>query len=239
MRKLIVSVDAIAAIREGRKEREPDPVAAAALAELAGADGIAIHLRMDKKHIRERDLYILRETVKTKLDLYISPNADLVARALEVKPAEVTLVAERPGELTTENGLDLHEHFDAVKGIAEQLQAAGCRVFTLIEPEEDSVKRASKIGLDGVEIFANHFTEAKSPLDTLSELQRITKTAESARKAELAVRTSGGLGYGNVVSVITETDIPEYVVGHNIVSRAVLTGFEKAVREMVEIVKFF
>jgi len=239
MRRLIVSMDAIAAIREGRKEREPDPVAAASVAELAGADGIAIHLRMDKKHIRERDLYILRETVKTKLDLYIAPNADVVARALEVKPAEVTLVAERPGELTTEQGLDLHEHGDEIRGVAEQLQAAGCRVFAVVEPEPDSVKYAVKLGLDGIEIFTHHYSEAKSPENVEAELGRLAKTADAAKKAELMVRASGGLGYTNIVPVLSQTEITEYVIGHNITSRAVLTGFEKAVREMVEIVKFF
>lgn len=239
MRKLIVSMDAIAAIREGRKEREPDPVAAASVAELAGADGIAIHLRMDKKHIRERDLYILRETVKTRLDLYIAPNADMVARALEVKPADVTFVAERPDELTTEQGLDLHEKGEEIRDLAQQLQASGCSVFAVVEPEPDSVKHAVKLGFDGIEIFTHHYSEARTSESIESELGRLAKTAEAAKKAELMIRASGGLSYGNIVPVLSETSITEFVVGHNITSRAVLTGFDKAVREMVEIVKFF
>jgi len=239
MRRLIVSVDTVAAIRESRKEKEPDPVAAAAAAELAGADGIAIHLRMDKKHIRDRDLYILRETVKTKLDLQIALNAEMVARALEVKPAGVTLLSERSGELTTEGGLDLRECADEFRNIQEQLSAAGCRVFAVVEPEPDSVKHAVKLNLDGIEIFAHNYTDARSPEDELSEFERIARVAEAAQKAGLAIRIAGGLGYTNIIPILTKTSIEEFVVGHHIVARAVMTGFEKAVKDMVDIVKYF
>jgi pyridoxine 5-phosphate synthase len=239
MRRVIVSVNAVAAIRESRKEKSPDPVAAAAIAEMAGADGIAIHLRMDKRDVRDRDLYILRETVKTKLDLHIAPNAEMVARALEVKPAEVTLLSERQGELTTECGLDLHKQSDEIRDIRQQLGAAGCRVFVVAEPEPESVKRAMKVEADGIEIFAHHYADTRSPDDEASELDRIAKVADAAQKSGLAVRVAGGLDYTNVVPILTKTAIEEFVVGHHIVARAVMTGFEKAVREMVEIVKYY
>lgn len=239
MRRLIVSVDTAAAIRESRKEKEPDPVAAASIAELAGADGIAIHLRMDKRHIRDRDLYILRETVKTRLDLQISPNADMVARALEVKPAGVTLLSERSGELTTEGGLNLRENADQIQSTREQLAAIGCSVFAIVEPEADSVKHAAKLGLDGVEIFARHYSDARSVEERQSELDRIIKVVEAAQKSELAVRIAGGLSYTNIVPVLSKTSVDEFLVGHHIFARSVMMGLEKAVRDMVEIISYF
>jgi len=239
MRKLIVSVNSVAVMREDRKEKAPDPVMAAAGAELAGVDGIAIHLRLDKRHIRERDLYILRETVKTKLDLYIAPVAEMAERALEVKPAEVTLVAERSGELTTERGLDLHEMSGEIAHISEQLKAAGCNVFAVVEPEPDSAKHAAKIGLDGIELYAHHYSDAQESSSVKKELERAVKTYDAARKNDLIVRIGGGLNYANIVPLLNDTGIQEYVVGHAIAARAITTGFEKATRDMVEIVKYF
>ena len=239
MRKLIVSVDTVAAIREARKEKEPDPVAAAAVAELAGADGIAIHLRMDKRHTRDRDLYILRETVKTRLDLQIALNMEMLARALEVKPASVTLLSERSGELTTEGGLDIRDNADEIRNFQGQLSAAGCKVFAVVEPDSDSVKHAEKVALDGIEVFAHHYTDARSPEDEKSEFDKIVKVAETAQKNGLAVRIAGGLGYGNIVPILTRTSIEEFVVGHHIAARAIMTGYEKAVKEMVDIVKYY
>ncbi len=239
MRNLIISVDAVAALREDRKEKEPDPVTAAALAEMAGADGIAIHLRMDKRHVRDRDLYILRETVKTRLVLYITPSSEMVTRALEVKPSEVTLVSERSGELTTETGLDFSEQGEAVRETVMQLKAAGCTVFAVVEPDNDSIKSAAKAGLDGVELFTHHYREAKSSSERGEELQRLIKATESAKKQELHIRAAGGLDYQNILPLLSDTEITEFVIGHSIVARAVLTGFERAVKEIVDIVKFF
>jgi pyridoxine 5-phosphate synthase len=239
MRNLIISVDAIAAIREDRKEKEPDPVTAAAFAELAGADGIAIHLRMDKRHVRERDLYILRETVKTRLILYITPSPEMVTRALEVKPSDVTLVSERSGELTTEAGLNFSEQSEAIREAVEQIKAAGCSVFAVVEPDNDAIKSASKAGFDGVELFTHHYRETESDSDRCEELQRLVKSIESAKKHELHVRAAGGLNYQNIIPLLSDTDIAEFVVGHSIVARAVLTGFERAVKELVDIVKYF
>ena len=239
MRKLIVSINSVAVIRESRKDKEPDPVTAALMAEFAGADGIAIHLRMDKRHIRDRDLYILRETVKTKLDLHIAPTPEMVALALEVKPAEVTLLPERSGELATEFGLDLREHSDNLRKISEQLRIAGCRVFAVVEPEPDAVKYASKARLDGIQLLAYHFTEAKSFQEEETELERLIKIAETAKKNFLPVRIGGGLSYTNITPILSKTEIEEFVVGHHIVARAVITGFEKAVKDMADIVKFF
>lgn len=239
MRRLFVSIDTVAMMRESRKEREPDPVTAASIAELAGADGIAIHLRMDKRHIRDRDLYILRETVKTRLDLHIAPNADMVKRALEVKPAGVTLLAERSGELVTEGGLDLREDTAEIESIHEQLSAAGCTVSAIVEPEAEMVRQAAKLGIDGVEIFTRHFTEAKTPADVQSELDRLVKACETAQKNNMAVRIAGGLSYTNAVPILSATSVEELVVGHHIFARAVIVGLERAVREMAELVKYF
>jgi pyridoxine 5-phosphate synthase len=239
MRNLIVSVDSIAAIREDRKEKEPDPVTAAAAAELAGADGIAVHVRLDRKHSRDRDLYILRETVKTKLVLYIAPETEMIERALEVKPAEVTLVPERREELTTESGLSFHDQADQIREACDQLKAAGCKVSGVVEPESDALKNALRMGLDGVELFCHHYRETRSNAESSDELQRLAKTAEAAKKHELSVRAAGGLDYRNIVPLLSATEIGEFTVGHCIVSRAVLVGIERAVKEMVDIVKYF
>ncbi len=239
MRNLIISVDAVAALREDRKEKEPDPVTAASFAELAGADGIAIHLRMDKRHIRDRDLYILRETVKTRLILYIAPSPEMVTRALEVKPSDITLVSERSGELTTEAGLNFSEQLETIRETVVQLKGTGCSVFAVVEPESDAIKNASKAGFDGIELFTHHYRETKTDSERSEELKRLVKATESAKKHELRVRAAGGLDYQNILPLLSDTDIAEFVVGYSIVARSVLTGFERAVKEFVDIVKFF
>ncbi len=239
MRKLTVSVDTAAAIRESRKERQPDPVAAAIIAEFAGADGISIHLRMDKKHIRDRDLYILRETVKTSLNLHIAPSPEMIERALEVKPPEVTLLPEHAGELATEQGLDLRGQADEVGAIANQLSAAGCRVYALIDPDPDFIKPAAKAGLNGVEFFAHNYTASSNLEEQKIELTKLAKAFEVAQKQELETRIAGGLDYVNVLPILQSIKIPEFIIGHNIFARALITGLEKAVRDMVDIVKFY
>jgi len=238
MRKLVIGVDVVASIRESRKEKNPDPVAAASLAEIAGADGVSIHLRQDKRHIRDRDLYILRETVKTKLNLHIAPAAEMLQRALEVKPSEVTLLPEHAGELATEQGLDLKAEFEALTSAVGQAKAAGSGVYALVDPNPEVVKHAVKCGLDGIEIFAHNYTAAAGQ-DAVTELDSIVKTFEAADKAELDVRIAGGLDYTNIVPLLERTKISEFVVGYHLMSRAILVGIEKAVREMVDIVKFF
>ena len=239
MRKLTVSVDTAAAIRESRKERQPDPVAAAIIAEFAGADGISIHLRMDKKHIRDRDLYILRETVKTRLNLHIAPSPEMIERALEVKPSEVTLLPEHSGELATEQGFDMRGQADEIASIANQLSAAGSRVFALIDPDPDFIKPAVKAGLDGVEFFAHNYTASMSINERKLEISKIAKAFEAAQKHELETRIAGGLDYINVLPILQSIEISEFIIGHNIFARAVIIGLDKAVREMVDIVKFY
>ncbi|ABB32114.1 pyridoxal phosphate biosynthetic protein PdxJ [Geobacter metallireducens RCH3] len=238
MAKLGVNIDHVATIRQARGGVEPDPVAAAALAELAGADGITIHLREDRRHIQDRDLKLLRQTVKTKLNLEMAATAEMVAIALSVKPDMCTLVPEKRQELTTEGGLDVRIAMQGIAEAVERLQNGGIAVSLFVDPDPDQVKASSKVGSDYIEIHTGAFADAKDWKSEQDELERIGNAIKLGAKLGLGINAGHGLNYTNIRKVAALGGIEEYNIGHSIISRAVLVGLDRAVRDMVDLIKY-
>ena len=238
MAKLGVNIDHVATIRQARGGSEPDPVAAAVIAELAGADGITVHLREDRRHIQDRDLKILRQTVKTRLNLEMAATAEMLAIACAVKPEICTLVPEKRQELTTEGGLDVRIHQENLTDVVEKLQEGGMIVSLFIDPDPDQVKAASKAGADYVEIHTGSFAEARGYRAQDGELRKIENAIKLAAKLGLGVNAGHGLNYSNIKMVAALGGIEEFNIGHAIISRAVLVGLDRAVREMMDLVKY-
>jgi len=236
--KLGVNIDHVATLRQARGGVEPDPVAAAALAELAGADGITIHLREDRRHIQDRDLKLLRQTVKTRLNLEMAATDEMVGIALQVKPECCTLVPEKRAELTTEGGLDVRIHLDALKPYIERLQAGGIIVSLFIDPDPDQIKAANKSGADYIEIHTGSFADAPDWKTEQQELIKIENAVKLAKKLDLGVNAGHGLNYTNVKKVAAIGGIEEFNIGHSIMSRAILVGLDRAVRDMSELVRY-
>ena len=237
MAKLGVNIDHVATIRQARGGNEPDPVAAAYLAELAGADGITIHVREDRRHIQDRDLKILRQTVKTKLNLEMAATDEMVNLALAVKPELCTLVPEKRQELTTEGGLDVQLLVKNVTDVVAKLHDGGLLVSLFIDPDPDQVKAANKAGADSVEIHTGSFAEARNTKHIQDELQKIENAVRLASKLGMGVNAGHGLNYTNVKEVAAIGGIEEFNIGHAIISRAVFVGLERAVRDMVDLLK--
>lgn len=238
MARLGVNIDHIATVRQARGGAEPDPVAAAAIAELAGADGITIHLREDRRHIQDRDLKLLRQTVKTRLNLEMAATHEMVGVAITVKPEMCTLVPEKRQELTTEGGLDVRYNLEQVKASVESLQNGGIVVSLFVDPDPDQIKAATKAGADYIEIHTGAFAEAKEWKAVDQELIKIENAVKLAQKLGLGVNAGHGLNYTNIKLIAAIRGIEEYNIGHSIISRAVLVGLDKAVRDMVELVRF-
>jgi pyridoxine 5-phosphate synthase len=238
MAKLGVNIDHIATIRQARGGTEPDPVAAAAIAELAGADGITIHLREDRRHIQDRDLRLLRQTVKTRLNLEMASTEEMIAIALQIKPDICSLVPEKRQELTTEGGLDVRLNLQHIADAVEKLQECGITVSLFIDPDSDQVKAASKSGADYVEIHTGAFADAHGFKKQEAELIKIENAVKLAAKLGLGVNAGHGLNYTNIKMVAALGGIEEFNIGHSIISRAALVGLDRAVREMVELVKY-
>ncbi|GAB7026591.1 pyridoxine 5'-phosphate synthase [Geotalea toluenoxydans] len=238
MARLGVNIDHVATIRQARGGAEPDPVAAAAIAELAGADGITIHLREDRRHIQDRDLRLLRQTIKTRLNLEMAATDEMVSIALSVKPDMCTLVPEKRQELTTEGGLDVRLHLDAVKGAVQKLQDGGLIVSLFIDPDTDQIKAANKSGADYIEIHTGAFAEASDWKAEQEELKKIENAIKLAGKLGLGVNAGHGLNYSNIRKIAALGGIEEYNIGHSIISKAVLVGLDRAVRDMVDLVKY-
>ncbi len=238
MARLGVNIDHIATVRQARGGAEPDPVAAAAIAELAGADGITIHLREDRRHIQDRDLKLLRQTVKTRLNLEMAATHEMVGVAITVKPDMCTLVPEKRQELTTEGGLDVRYNMDQVKAAVESLQNGGIVVSLFVDPDPDQIKAATKAGADYIEIHTGAFAEAKEWKAVDQELIKIENAVKLAQKLGLGVNAGHGINYTNIKLISAIRGIEEYNIGHSIISRAVLVGLDKAVRDMVELVRF-
>ena len=230
--RLAVNIDHIATLREARKAREPEPVAAALAAEMAGALGITVHLRTDRRHITERDLELLRQTVATKLNVEMAVTADMARVALRIRPDQVTLVPERPQELTTEGGLDVVLQAANVTDFVRQMHDAGIRVSIFLDAADDQVRTADEVGADAVEINTGRYADAK--LDTRPvELARIVDAARLAVRHDLEVLAGHGLNYTNVLAVAAVPEIVELNIGHSIVARAAIVGMDRAVRDMV------
>jgi pyridoxine 5-phosphate synthase len=230
--RLGVNVDHIATIREARKTHEPDPVAAAVLAELAGADGITIHLRGDRRHIQERDLELLRRTIRTRLNLEAAATPQMTAVASAHKPDQVTLVPERREEITTEGGLDVLLNQNLVRKAAVDLREAGIGVSVFADPDYDQIKAIARLQIGCIEINTAKYSEAPRPEQAAAEAEAIAQAARAAAKLGLRVFAGHGLDYRNVRRIAAIPEIEELNIGHAIVARAALVGMERAVREM-------
>ncbi|MBI5656504.1 MAG: pyridoxine 5'-phosphate synthase [Geobacter sp.] len=238
MARLGVNIDHVATIRQARGGAEPDPVAAAVMAELAGADGITIHLREDRRHIQDRDLKLLRQTIQTRLNLEMATTQEMIGIASTVKPDICTLVPEKRQELTTEGGLDVRLALEQVGEAVDRLHDGGIMVSLFIDPDSDQVKAASKCGADYIEIHTGSFAEAKSPKTENQELNRIENAIKLAQKLGLGINAGHGLNYANIKKIAALGGIEEFNIGHSIISRAVLVGLDRAVRDMIELIKY-
>lgn len=232
MPRLGVNVDHVATLRQARGGNDPDPLAAAVLVELAGADGIVVHLREDRRHIQDRDLQLLRELIRTKLDLEMAADETMAKIALTVKPDMVTLVPERRQELTTEGGLDVAAHKDRIQQIVGMLHNSGIPVSLFIEPDLAQIKAAHKISADFVELHTGKYANAKRSKEADAEIEAITQAAKLAYKLGMGVNAGHGLNYHNVKRLTHIPEIVEYNIGHSIIARAVMVGLDQAVREM-------
>ena len=237
MAKLGVNIDHVATIRQARRGEEPDPIHAAVIAELAGADGITVHLREDRRHIQDRDLKILRQTIKSKLNLEMAATTEMVQIALNIKPDCCTLVPEKREELTTEGGLDLNANRSFLEKSIKALKDANFKVSLFIDPDMDAVKGAHMLGADAIEINTGSFSEAKSEKEEDEELAHIANAVKMAGKLNLEIIAGHGLNYINIQKITKIKEIVEYNIGHSIISRAVLVGLDKAVREMNALLK--
>lgn len=236
--KLGVNIDHIATIREARGGKEPDPIYAAILAELGGCHGITVHLREDRRHIKDRDVKILRQIIKTKLNLEMAATEEMVNIALLVKPDQVTLVPEKREELTTEGGLNILENFEYICKVVSTLQKKKIMVNLFINPEREQIKSAEKTGAMGIEIHTGCYSNAYEEKEVERELKRIEKAVQEASKLNLKISAGHGLNYQNVRPIAQIPFIKELNIGHSIVSRASLLGMTQAVREMVELIRW-
>jgi pyridoxine 5-phosphate synthase len=238
MAGVMVNVDHVATVRQARGGSEPDPVVAAALAELAGCDGIIVHLREDRRHIQDRDLELLRETVKTKLNLEMAAVPEMVKIAQKIKPDIATLVPEKRRELTTEGGLDVIANRKSVKRTVGELQKAGIIVSLFIDPNPKQIEVSrEEIETDYIEIHTGAFSEAKNLTQEKEELQKLIEAVEVASQLGLGINAGHGLDYYNIKKVVSIEEIEEFSIGHSIIARAIMVGMEQAVREMRALVE--
>ncbi len=235
--RLGVNLDHIATVREARKIEEPDPVQAALLAELGGADGITVHLRGDRRHIKERDVELLKRTIKVPLNVEMAATEEMAEIIVGILPEQVTLVPERQGEITTEGGLDVVINEAYLKDYVNNLKASGIYVSIFLDPSKEQIKAAYRIGVNRIEINTSRFSEAKREEDIINELKIIWEAARYAKKLEMKVFAGHGLNYRNVKYIKKVEEIEELNIGHSIIARAIFVGLERAVKEMRELIK--
>ena len=236
MAKLAVNVDHVATLRQARGINYPEPVAAAIAAETAGADGIVVHLREDRRHINERDVRLLRKIVLSKLILEMGATNEMLGIALDIKPDCVTLVPEKREELTTEGGLDLITHESNIREAVTTLKNAGIDVCIFIDPDLDQIKIAHKIDADMIEIHTGAFCDAKTDILKQKEFDRIINAAKIGSKLKLEVNAGHGICYNSIKAFAGLHEINEFSIGHSIIARSILTGMEQAVRDMKELI---
>ena len=227
-----VNIDHVATIRQARRTVEPDPVAAAVLAELAGADGITVHLREDRRHIQDRDVRVLRETVRTHLNLEMAATDEMVAIARSIQPDYVTLVPEKREEVTTEGGLDVAGQRDRMAAVVDQLQSANIPVSLFIDPTERQIAASAAVGAQFIELHTGTYAEAHDEVHHAKELALLSRACQQAIATGLRVNAGHGMTYWNVRPIAVLEGMEELNIGHSIISRAVLVGLERAIREM-------
>ena len=232
-----LNVDHIATLRNTRGEDQPDPVTAALIAEEAGVDGIVVHLREDRRHITERDVRLLRELVKTKLDLEMAATEEIIKIACDVGPELSTLVPEKRQELTTEGGLNVIDNISSIKDAIKELHNSDIEVSLFIEPEINQIDAAAEIDADFIEIHTGIFANAISEEEQFDELERIRTAVKHAKKLGLGVNAGHGLDYQNIKIFKEVPDIDEVSIGHAIIARAVFVGIKEAVQEMIRLIK--
>jgi pyridoxine 5-phosphate synthase len=237
MVRLGVNIDHVATVRQARGVMYPDPVTASGLVELAGADGIVCHLREDRRHIQDRDLRLLREVIQTRLNLEMAATEEMIRIALATKPDIVTLVPEKREELTTEGGLDVIKHFRSLEKGIRRLQKGGIPVSLFVDPKTDQIKASEGVGANTIEIHTGHFCDAKTTAQMDGELKKILDAVGEATHCNLQIAAGHGLNYGNVRRIIEIKEIEELNIGHSIIARAILVGLDRAVREMIDLIK--
>lgn len=235
--RLAVNIDHIATIREARKTDEPDPVAAAMICELAGAQGITVHLRGDRRHIQDRDVEILRRTVTTHLNIEMAATTEMVRIAQTIKPHQVTLVPERRDEVTTEGGLDVVLHSGNVEKVVHQLLEARIDVSIFVDPDLEQIRQCHKLRAPKIEINTGKYADAWKDGNWSAELDKIAIAARAAKKLGLIVLAGHGLTYRNIDGIAAIPEIEELNIGHSIIARAALVGLDGAVREMAALMR--
>jgi pyridoxine 5-phosphate synthase len=236
MPQLGVNIDHVATVRQARRTIEPDPVWAAVLAELGGADVITLHLREDRRHIQDRDLRLLKQTVQVKLNLEMAAEDEITEIALDVRPGQATLVPERREEITTEGGLDAAGNLDRVRRCVERLVGAGIEVSLFIDPDERQIEAAKSLGVPAIELHTGRYADAPTPADQDREFETLARAGRFALDQGLRLHMGHGLTYRNVTRIARIPGVTELNIGHSIVARAIMVGFERAVREMRELV---
>lgn len=236
MADLGVNIDHVATVRQARRTTEPDPVWAATLAQLGGADGITLHLREDRRHIQDRDLRVLRETVTVKLNLELAANPEIVQIACASKPDQATLVPEKREEVTTEGGLDLLTNRQRVADAIARLRTAGISISLFLDPDARQLDAAKEFGADAVELHTGQYALAVGEKEQAAELAKLTAAGKHVRSLGMTLHAGHGLTYRNVKPVAEIEGMMELNIGHSIVARAIMVGFEQAVREMKRLV---
>ena len=231
-----VNIDHVATVREARKTNEPDPVWAATLAELGGADGITVHLREDRRHIQERDLRVLVESVAVPINLELACAEDVLAIACETGPYQATLVPERREEVTTEGGLDVVGGGKRVADAVKRLQGAGIKVSLFLDPDESQLAAGAKLGVDAIELHTGAYAQASAKHNADAELATLVKASKQVRQAGILLHAGHGLTYRNVKPVAAISEMRELNIGHSIIARAIMVGLEQAVRDMKRLV---
>jgi pyridoxine 5-phosphate synthase len=236
--RLSINVDHIATLRNARKEFLPDPIAAALAAEMAGADGIVVHLREDRRHINERDVKILRQVVSTKLDLEMAATEEIIKIACQVVPDLATIVPEKRLELTTEGGINVIDNISILRETIDELHKHNIEVSLFIEPETNQIDASAEIGADYVELHTGIFANSSSEEEQFDELERLRTAAKHAKKLGLGVNAGHGLNYQNIKVFREIKDIDEVSIGYAIIAKAVMVGMHQAVKEMRDLIRF-
>ena len=237
MARLAVKLDHVATLREVRQVTDPDPIAAAVLAELGGADGIVVHLREDRRHVQDRDLRLLRRVVQTQLIMEMSSTPEMTGTALEVQPDRVILLPERRDEVTTEGGLDFVLHKDQVAETVATLQASSIPVSVLVDPEPEKIKLTHQMDVGMVQLYAGDFCLAKTPQERARHFSKLVDAAKLAHRLKIEIHVGHHLSYQSIKAFKSFFEVDEFMVGHSIISRSVLIGLERAVFEMAALIR--